>query len=401
MTRNPTIAMSYDLNAVRSELPVTSEWVYLNTGTVGVMAEPVLAQHLDNLADHERRGHATQARAIEGYEQARRAVAALVGVQATDVAFNRNATDGLNYVAACFPLQAGDEVITSDEEHPAVVLPWSTACHSAGAALRFIKLTHDPELLATRLAAAQTRRTRIVVFSHVSCETGTRVPVETIRATMRPDVAVLVDAAQSVGQFPVNFTTLDADYVVGNGHKWLAGPKGVGFVWFAPGAPALLPPPYVGDGAVDPPWSRAVYQADPLPPVSFARGAVRYEYGTRNWHMYGALADAIEYQARLGWDAIFAHAAEMSGRTKERLREIPGVSVLTPAEWIDSSGLVSFTIEGYSGVEASKRLWNDYRIIQRRVEEPSAVRVSCAYFTNDADLDALARAVSALAANAR
>jgi selenocysteine lyase/cysteine desulfurase len=388
---------AYDLAATRSALPITSEWTYLNTGTVGVMAEPVLAAHLANIADHERGGHATQQRAVDGYERARQAVADLVGVSATDIALNRNATDGVNFVAACFPLRAGDEVLTSTEEHPAVVLPWSVACQRAGARLRFVPLSADAEVLAANLRAALTTLSRLVVFSHVSCDTGARVPVEIIRDVVGPDVAVLVDAAQSVGQFDVNFPALRADFVIGNGHKWLAGPKGTGFAWFAPGSPELAPPPFVGDGAVDPRWTRSRYQSDAPPTLTFATDATRYEYGTRAWHTYGALDDAINYQAQLGWSAIFQHVRAMTNRAKEQLAEIPGVTVVTPPSWEQSSGLVTFAIEGLAGTDVSQRLWNDYRIVQRRVEAPSAVRVSCAYFTNTDDLDRLATAVDEIA----
>ena len=394
------MAPVYDLDAARRALPITSNWTYLNTGTVGVMAEPVLEAHLDNLADHERGGHATQARAVAGYERARRAVAQLVGVAPEEIALNRNATDGVNFVSAGFPLRAGDEVLTSTEEHPAVVLPWLVACQRAGAQLRFVPFSVEHDEFALQLRAALSSRTRAVIFSHVSCETGARAPVHLIREIVGPDIAVMIDAAQSVGQFAVDFPALGADYVIGNGHKWLAGPKGTGFAWFAPGAPLLAPPPFVGDGAVEPAWTRALYQAEPSPQIAFARSATRFEFGTRAWHMYGALEDAIDYQARLGWSAIFDHAQTMSGRVKEQLAEIPGVTVVTPPAWEQSSGLVTFTVEGMLGTDVSKRLWDKHRIVQRRVEQPSAVRVSCAYFTSYADLDQLAAAVDHIARGA-
>jgi selenocysteine lyase/cysteine desulfurase len=117
----------YDLALVRAQLPVLAECTYLNTGTVGVMAEPVLEKHLAYIADHERFGHFTQARAIEGYERARRTLAQLINADPASLALNRNATDGINWVAATFPLKQGDVVITSDQEHPAMIFPWIAA----------------------------------------------------------------------------------------------------------------------------------------------------------------------------------------------------------------------------------------------------------------------------------
>jgi selenocysteine lyase/cysteine desulfurase len=207
----------------------------------------------------------------------------------------------------------------------------------------------------------------------------------------------LVDGAQSVGQFAVNIPALKADFVIGNGHKWLCGPKGTGFAWFNPDSLPLAPPVYFASDAVDPHWSRDFYQLDPAPELKLAQSARRFEYGTRAWHLHGGLADAIEYQAALGWDAIEAHMAEMSSKMKHALAEIGGVTIHTPERWDDSSGLVTFSLQGYEGVLLSRKLWDEHRIVQRRVERPSAVRVSAAYFASDDDIGRLVDAVRSLA----
>ena len=391
------VTVGYDLEAARANLPVLQEWTYLNTGTVGVMAEPVLRKHLEHIADHERFGHATQARAIEGYERARSALANLTRSQTSDIALNRNATDGINWIAATFPLRAGDEVITSTEEHPAMIYPWLAACERSGASLRFIELHASADTLRRELKREMTPATRVVALSHVSCETGKRVPVEIVRDVVGPDVAILVDASQSVGQFPVDIPGLHADFVIGNGHKWLAGPKGTGFAWFDPGSIDIVPPAYFGDGAIEPRWTRAYYQAVPAPQLRYGGDATRFEFGTRAWHMYEALADAIDYQAGLGWDAIFSHVGSISAMAKSVLEEIPGVDVVTPAMWQESSGIVTFTIAGMTGEDISRRLWEVERITQRRVEVPSAVRVSWTYFTSEEDVTRLGQAVDQIA----
>lgn len=392
-----TSPTGYDLNQARRALKILSEWTYLNTGTVGVMAEPVLARHLEYIAAYERSGHTGQARAVEGYERARKTLASLLNAEPGNLALNRNATDGINWIAARFPLQAGEEVLTSTEEHPAMIFPWLAACERANGRLRFVPLSANPDELVANIRGGLTEKTRVVAMSHVSCETGVRVPVERIREVVGPDVTILIDASQSVGQFPIDIPALNADFVIGNGHKWLAGPKGTGFAWFSPQSLDLVPPAYFGDGAVSPGWSRDYYQVDSPPTLAFAGDASRFEFGTRAWHIYEALADAIEYQATFGWQAIYSHVAAISAQMKDALAEIPGVNVITPQDWQDSSGIVSFTIADLAGEDMSRILWDDHRIAQRRVERPSAVRVSCTYFTNEEDVTRLVDSVDRVA----
>ncbi|HYI15799.1 MAG TPA: aminotransferase class V-fold PLP-dependent enzyme, partial [Thermomicrobiales bacterium] len=98
-----------------------------------------------------------------------------------------------------------------------------------------------------------------------------------------------------------------------------------------------------------------------------------------------------------GWDAIFSHVDRMSSLAKAVLEEIPGVDVVTPPEWQESSGIVTFTIAGLAGEDISRQLWENERITQRRVEVPSAVRVSCTYFTSEEDVTRLGRAVDQIA----
>lgn len=387
----------YSVDSVRSELRVLQDWTYLNTGTVGVTAEPVLSTLLEHIAAYERGGHPAQTEAAEHYNQSKEALARLINVNSDEIAFNRNASDGINFVAAGFPLEPEDEVITTDEEHPAMVLPWLAACDRSGARLRFIDVSHDPAVFADNLRQQLTSRTRAVAMSHVSCETGTRLPVQVVREVVGPDVAILIDASQSVGQFPVDVQAMHADFVIGNGHKWLAGPKGTGFAWFRPESIHLAPPVYFHSDTVDPRWTRAYYQQDPAPGLKISSQASRFEFGTRSWHLFASLKDAIEYQECLGWSHIESHMASMSAQAKSMLADIRGITLHTPERWEDSSGIVTFSIDGFTGEEASQRLWNDFRIVQRRVETPSSVRISCAYFTNDEDLGRLYDAVAQLA----
>lgn len=388
--------MGYDLDRIRDDFPILTQWTYLNTGTLGILPDPVLERHLENIAAYERAGHTGEARAREGYEQARQRIAALLNIPAQELALNRNATDGINTVLAGFQLQAGDEVVTSSEEHPALVLPLLAASQRAGAHLRFVDVIADATQFAECLDSVVSHQTRLVALSHVSCETGTRLPVEIIRDRLPDRARVLVDASQSIGQFRVKLHDLNADYVVGNGHKWLCGPNGTGFVWIDSNALDDVQPVLFASDVVDPPWSRSYYQHEPGPTLTANPIAKRFEFGTRAWHQYGALADAIDYLEELGLAEIERHVQRVSDYLKQQLTQIDKVTLHTPAAWEQSSGIVTFSLDGWAGDDLSRHLWNVEHIAQRRVEVPSSVRISCAFFTNEDDIDRLVAALQRL-----
>ena len=391
-------AVGYDLDAVRRELPILQEVTYLNTGTIGIMAEPVLARHLAAQAAYERGGHTAEAVARQGYERARDALAALIGARRDEIALTRNATDGVDLVAAGLTLSPNDVVLTTNEEHPAVILPWAAAERRGGARLRLFAIASDPEETLRNFEAAVTPTTRVVVASHVSCETGVRLPIEEICRRCRDrGILTLVDGAQSVGQFPLSVDAIGCDFMTGNGHKWLCGPKGTGFMFARTDVIERLQPIHVGAGSTSPGFDRVAFGDHPAEAAwDWEPTARRFEYGTRNWHSFAAVADAIDYLAALGWGAVERHCAATAAALKGRLADTPGVTVHSPRDWECSCGLVTFGYAGWEGVDLARRLWDDHHVIQRRVQVPNGVRISCAYFSAPEDLDRLFDALAAL-----
>ncbi len=384
-------AGSLDLDRLRSALPILSDVTYLNTGTVGIMPVPVLETHLAAITNYEVGGHVAQPEAQEGYEKARVSLARLMGATPESLALTRNATDGVNLVAAGLKLDPSSVALTTDQEHPAVILPWAAAERRGGAKLELFSIGSTPEETLESFKKALKPSTRIAIISHVSCETGQRLPVEEMcRICRERGILTMVDGAQSLAQFPIDVAKIGCDFMTGNGHKWLAGPKGTGFLYVAPDALPLVDPIHVGDGSVSPRFDRVALGAHPgSADWGFAETASKFEFGTRNWHTYAALTASIEYLGALGWNNVESHAAALSGELKSRLSDEPGVTLYSPMAWSDSSALVTFGYEGWNGVELSQRLWNDFNLIQRRVQVPNGIRISCAYFNNEADLDAL------------
>jgi selenocysteine lyase/cysteine desulfurase len=394
-------AMSLDLDRLRADLRILNDVTYLNTGTVGIMPKPVLDKHLAAIEQFESGGHLTQAAAQESYQHSREALAGLIGAPVTSVALTRNATDGVNLVAAGLRLEPTAVALTTDQEHPAVILPWSAAERRGGAHLELFAIGPDPEVTLTNFRRALRPETKIVIVSHVSCETGQRLPVEEIcRICRERGILTMVDGAQSLAQFLIDVNKIGCDFMTGNGHKWIAGPKGTGFLYVAPDLLPQVEPIHIGDGSVSPRFDRIALGDNPAAgDWTFEPSASRFEYGTRNWHTFSALSDSITYLENIGWANIEAHCAALSDELKQRLVDEPGVTLYSPRAWEDSSALVTFGFDGWNGVELSQRLWNDDNIIQRRVQVPNGVRISCAYFNNSSDLDHLFEALRRLRAN--
>ena len=160
----------------------------------------------------------------------RQAIADLLGAHSDSIAFTRNATDGHNIVLQGIKWQPGDELLISDQEHPALSHPAAYLLDSGKVAVRVFNVSADPNVTQQNVASALGPKTRLIAFSHVSCESGIRLPAtEICHLAQSHGALTLVDGAQSLGAMPEDVKDLNCDFYVSNGHKWLCGPKGTEF----------------------------------------------------------------------------------------------------------------------------------------------------------------------------
>lgn len=379
-----------DVAAVRRALPVLERVVYLNTGTAGIAAAPVIAKLWEEVSLFEAEGEVRYHEMQDRMDAARAQVASLIGAGADEVAFSRNATDGVNLVAWGLPWKDGDEVVLSDQEHPAMNHPWHHLQPRGGPRLRMFAVDPDPAATLANIRALLTPRTRLIASSHVSCQTGIRIPAKEVCDLARErGILVFLDGAQAVGQFPVDVKALGCDFYTSNGHKWLHGPKGTGFLYLRRERLDEVCPMQVGAGSF-------VRPVD-LDHIRLMPSAHRYEYGTRSYGTYAALPAAIEYLAGLGWDWVEQRMAHLSGYLKARLSEVPGLRLLTPQPWERSSALVSFSFPNKTAQEMADFLWNASKIRSRTFPDKGILRVSTAYFNTESELDLLVETLQRMA----
>lgn len=373
---------------VRQAFPILKEVTYFNTGTYGLMPEPALVEFQTVQAEFERAGVASKGDCFIKTEETRKRLAALIGADGEEITLTRNATDGINLVLAGLDWQPGDEVITTDEEHEAIAHPLLYLQRTKGLRVKWLKTSPQAEIMLERLEEAFNDRTRLIILSYVTCETGTRLPAQEIsRWATEHNILCLFDGAQASGAFPVDVRALGLDFYTSNGHKWLCGPKGTGFFYSRKERLAALSPAHVGAGSLE----RADIASGLAEP--FLTGQ-RFEFGTRAWGLSAGLGASLDWFEGLGWENVYGHIATLSDYFKERILERRYLKLITPRAFETSSGLTSFVVEGNEAGKISTVLREQWRIYVRVVPHYNAIRISTAHFNNREDVDRLMEALA-------
>lgn len=376
-----------NMDAIRAGFPALASLNYLNTGTYGLMAEPAYARYIEALAALEKFGVACPIDLGAAMAEARSVVAGLVGVSADEIAFTRNATDGINLVLAGLPWRPGDEVITTEQEHEAMLHPLLHLQATRQIVVRRVPVSADAATMLAGLSGAASDKTRLVAVSHIPCETGTLLPGRDIATWCRDHgVLCLLDGAQTLGAVPVDIPGLGCDFYAMNGHKWLGGPTGTGMFWARRDRLVDLDPAHVGAGSME--FADATTGEARL----WTTGQ-RFEFGTRAWADPAGLLAAIDWLAGIGWDHVYEHIAGTAEIAMEMLTEIPGVTVLTPRDRGQHGGLVSFSCRGLDAATLGATLRTRYGIHTRHVGHYNATRVATAHFTTRQDLEGLVAAL--------
>ncbi|MDL4777129.1 cysteine desulfurase [Actinomadura xylanilytica] len=359
-----------------------------------------------NAAVH-RGAHLLAEEATDAFEGARAKIAAFVGAVPGEIVFTKNATESVNLVAyamsnaatagpeaARFAVGPGDEIVVTEMEHHANLVPWQELCRRTGATLRWFGLTDDGRLDLDDLDSLVNERTRLVALTHQSNVLGTVPPVELIAARARAVGAlVLLDAAQSVPHQPVDVTALGADFLVFSGHKML-GPTGIGVLW---GRRELLEamPPFITGGSM--------IEVVRMEGSTFLPPPQRFEAGSPSTAQAVGLGAACDYLSALGMDRVHAHEESLTGYALERLTEIPGVRIIGPGTVEARGGAVSFTVADIHPHDVGQvldELGVEVRVghhcawpICRRFGIPATTRASFYVHNTLADVDALAEGV--------
>jgi cysteine desulfurase/selenocysteine lyase len=334
--RAPVRRGGFDLASLRADFPALHQrvngkaLVYLDNAATTQKPRCVIdavARYYETDNANVRRGvHALGARATSAYEQARRLVRKSLGADDDgEIVFTRGTTESINLVAASYGranLGEGDEVLITEMEHHANIVPWQMVCQQTGARLRVAPMNERGELILEEFARRLGPRTRIVAIVHVSNALGTVNPVREItRMGHAHGAAVLVDGAQAVAHLSVDVRDLDCDFYAFSGHK-LYGPTGIGVLY---GKAALLRamPPWQGGGEM----VRSVRFEE----TTYDEPPYKFEAGTPPIAAAIGLGEAIAYLGRLDASALAAHERGLLEYSEEALGSIEGLRIIGTA----------------------------------------------------------------------
>lgn len=400
--------------------------VYLDSAATSQKPQTVIDAEVSfltsaNAAVH-RGAHTLAAEATELFEDARATVAGFVGAEPEQLVWTSGATAGINLVAYAIgnatrgrastrgstaarqpdangrrlALAPGDEIVVTESEHHANLIPWQELAARTGAVLRHIPVHEDGTLDLAAAASLIGERTRIIAFPHVSNVLGIVNPVEHLVALADSVGALTVlDACQSAPHLPLDLPALGVDLAVFSGHKML-GPYAIGGLYGRAEVLDALPPFLTGGSMIT---TVTLDEASYLPPPQ------RFEAGTQPVSQAIGLAAAVRYLEGVGMDAVHAHEQRLERRLRDGLRDVPGLRLLgDPAESVERVALSAFDVDGVHAHDVGQFL--DARGIavrvghhcaqplHRRFGLTASVRASAALYTTDAEIDALLDAVS-------
>ena len=384
-----------DWPAFRARFPVTDRAVYMNTGWSGPSAREVVRAIQSRLEREAFDGPTTLAVRHEKallVREARAALASLIGATADEVALMYTTTEGVNAVMRGLGLRAGDRVITCNLEHSSVMVPCYEMGRQLGVDVQVVRSSAEEPLeeLARLFDEALAPGAKLVVLSHISYNRGTRLPVERIiRAAHAAGAFVLLDGAQSAGQIAIDARALEVDAYSYPAHKYVLGPDGVGALYIRPDLVERVAPPAVAHGASE----YYDFEGHYTPVTASMR---KFEMTTHSGPLLAGVIAAVALVNEMGISNIEARILELSMRLTEGLQRIPEATIRGPLDPALRSGLVTFTVGDQDPNETCAALWQLRRVVGRVVND-KRVRLSCAAFNNEADIDGALDAIEQLA----
>jgi selenocysteine lyase/cysteine desulfurase len=367
-----------DWTSLRHEFPVTRRWAFFDHAAVAPPSERArraLAAWADDLAEN---GVVGEGRWLKQVEEVRRLAGRLLNADPLDVAFVKNTSEGIDFVAEGFPWRPGDNVVTAAEEYPSNLYPWLNL-HDRGVEVRRVP-SRGPRVDLDDLRAAIDGRTRLVSLSFVEYASGFRNDLDAVGALCRErGIYFFVDAIQGLGVLPLDVRRTPVDFLSADGHKWLLGPEGAGLFYVRRELVEKLRPVSVGWNSVAGAWDFATIDFRLKP------HAGRWENGTLNVGGIVALGASLGLLLELGLPAVSERVLELTDYLCERA-PAAGVEVFSSRLSQERSGIVSLVVPGADVREVVRRCRAAGVVVSQRA---GRLRVSPHCYNTHEEIDRL------------
>lgn len=384
------------IGSIRGDFPMLAHYTHFNCGGMAPLSTSVGAELLRVptavIAEGPARLLARDDEFI-GIEKARAKLAAFIGADPDELAFTTQFSTAANIIVEGLAWQPGDEIIVTDQEHPALLIPLMNAVRRHGMKVSRIPVSHNADEMLTSFQAVLTDRTKLVAVSHVTTDSGTRLPVaEMTRLAHERGSYVFYDGAHSVGQFPIDLHALNCDFYALVGYKWLLGPYPSAALYIRRDLLDQIEVTWCGSNMTK--TGSVTMGVDEL---NWIPGTRRFEYGGRTHSYDTAMVAGLSYVDALGVAAVEAHSQQLTAYLHEQLKRVPGVHIHSPLNLRDATGIATISLDRMDGVALSAALRDRWRMIQRPALWGKSVRISLAAFIEESDVDLLVNSLVTLA----
>jgi L-cysteine/cystine lyase len=369
-----------NVDQLRELLPVTRDFIYMNTGWAGPTPTSTLRRIAETLEQESALGPAS-ARGIalgrEISDEARSAVASLLNAAEEDVTLTHSTREGLNVVLYGMDWQPGDELLICDLEHPALTAPGDVLAQRMGVKVNSVSvpaLSEQSEALRL-VASAMNERTKLVALSHIQYTCGLKMPIKEISSAAREmGIPVLVDGAQSFGQMDVDVNDLGCDFYALSGQKWLMGPVGTGALYVRPERRDM----------VEPLFSTNTLESER---ETQRRHLARFSLVSQSPGLTAGFSESLRLIAEIGIPQIEQRAMSLSNLLRERVASIRGCNLLSPTSPESACGLVTVGLDDWPPAELVAALQERFGIVARVVHGPDGVRFSTHFFNTASEVE--------------
>ncbi|MCP5110352.1 MAG: aminotransferase class V-fold PLP-dependent enzyme [bacterium] len=379
--------------AARRQFLFPEDVTYCNTGTLGASPREVMDALTGGLERLERElpdwsYYQSDGEPLTGYQsltEFRAEAGAFINATADETAITQNATMGMSFLAGGLDLNAGDEVLTTDQEHSGGIGGWRVRAKRHGIVVKELPLApvlhRGPEGIVDLFASAVTPKTRVVMFSHITSQLGILLPARELCRMARDHGALsVVDGAQAVGQIRVDVKQIGCDAYVTSPHKWLLAPKGTGILYIKRDVQPRI-------------WN-TLASGNPDPNDDIARFI---RYGTGSLPVVHGLRAALRFMNKIGMERIERWDRMLATRLRDGLARIPAARLDSPADPRLHAAITTFGVKGKTGSELQDALWTR-KIRVRAQRAHQRVRLAAHLYVSPADIDRTLDVVASLGA---